>query len=116
MSADATPYNAPARCEDQSPVYHARKLLTPFLILHGTADSAVDWNQGLEFYNAARRNRMPVILLSCPGEPHHLERRENQKDFQTRVKRYFDHYLKGAPAPMWMADGVPPVRKGRPIQ
>jgi hypothetical protein len=41
-----------------------------------------------------------------------LGRRENQKDFQIRMKQYFDHYLKGDPAPKWMTEGVPQVRKG----
>ena len=55
---------------------------TPFMILHGTADNAVDWHQGLELFSAARRWGKEVILLSYPGEPHHLAKKENQKDFQ----------------------------------
>jgi dipeptidyl aminopeptidase/acylaminoacyl peptidase len=93
-----------------------RNIKTPFMILHGTADNAVDWSQGLEFYGAARRWGKNVIFLSYPGEPHHLARRENQKDFQTRMKQYFDHYLKDAPAPRWMVEGVPQTRKGSPIE
>lgn len=89
----------------QSPVHQAEGITTPFLILHGTEDGAVDWNQGLEFYTAARRLGKEVILLSYPGEPHHLEKEENQKDFQRRMREYFDHYLKGAPAPEWMKSG-----------
>lgn len=102
--------------EDQSAIYHVRDITAPFLILHGTADNAVDWHQGLELYGAARRNGKHVILLSYPGEPHHLARKENQKDFQQRMKQFFDHYLKGAPAPKWMTDGVPQTKKGRPIE
>jgi dienelactone hydrolase len=102
--------------EDQSALYHVRDIKTPFLILHGTADNAVDWHQGLELYGAARRWGKQVILLSYPGEPHHLARKENQKDFQQRMKQFFDHYLKGAPAPKWMTDGVPQTRKGGPIE
>ena len=82
------------------------------MILHGTADGAVDFGQGLEFYAAARRLGKPVILLSYPDEAHHLGRRENQKDFQIRMRQFFDHYLKGAPAPLWMTEGVPQLRKG----
>jgi hypothetical protein len=52
-----------------------------------------------------------VILLSYPGEGHHLGRKENQIDFQVRMKQYFDHYLKGTPAPKWMTDGVPHLQK-----
>jgi dienelactone hydrolase len=95
----------------QSPVHHAAKITTPFMILHGTEDGAVDWNQGLEFYNAARRLDKEVILLSYPGEPHHLRKEENQKDFQRRMKQYFDHHLKGSPAPDWMVNGIPYLEK-----
>lgn len=97
----------------QSPIHHADKIATPFLILHGTADGAVDWLQGLEFYTAARRLGKEVILLSYPGEPHHLSKEENQKDFQIRMKQYFDHYLKGTEAPLWMEQGVKHLDKKR---
>ena len=53
-----------------------------------------------------------MILLSYPDEAHHLGRRENQKDFQIRMRQFFDHYLKGTPAPVWMTEGVPQLRKG----
>ena len=102
----AVPWEDPANYDDQSPVHHVKNIKTPFLILQGTADGAVDWNQGLEFYVAARRAGKQVILLSYPDEPHHLAKKENQKDFQVRMKQYFDHYLKGTPAPKWMTNGV----------
>ena len=57
-----------------------------------------------------------MIFLSYPGEPHHLAKKENQIDFQIRMKQFFDHYLKVAPMPEWMKDGVPQVHKGEPIR
>lgn len=96
---------------DQSPVFNADKIKTPFMILHGTVDGAVDWNQGLEFYNAARRLGKEVILLSYPGENHHLANKYNQIDFQRRMKQFFDHYLKGTEAPVWMKEGIPQIDK-----
>ncbi|KYG72771.1 prolyl oligopeptidase family serine peptidase [Roseivirga echinicomitans] len=99
--------------QDQSPLFHAQNIKTPFLLLHGTADGAVDWNQGLEFYSAARRLDKEVIMLSYPDEPHHLAKEDNQKDFQIRMKQYFDHYLKGAEAPLWMKEGIPNADKKR---
>jgi dipeptidyl aminopeptidase/acylaminoacyl peptidase len=113
MGEGVTPWTHHELYESQSPIHHVRNIKTPFLILHGTADNAVDWHQGLEFYAAARRWGKQVILLSYPGEPHHLARKENQKDFQLRMKAFFDHYLKGTPAPTWMTDGVPQVKKER---
>jgi dipeptidyl aminopeptidase/acylaminoacyl peptidase len=110
---DTSPYHDFDLYVSQSPLHHVDKVSTPFLILHGTEDGAVDWNQGLEYYNAARRMGKEVILLSYPGEPHHLGKEENQKDFQIRMKQYFDFYLKDAPAPRWLAEGVPFLEKGR---
>lgn len=97
----------------QSPLHHAQKIKTPFLILHGTSDGAVDWNQGLEFYSAARRLGKEVILLSYPGEPHHLSKEANQKDFQIRMKQYFDFYLKDIAPPLWIKEGIPHLNKKR---
>lgn len=110
---DTSPYHDFDLYVSQSPIHHVEKITTPFLILHGTADGAVDWNQGLEYYNAARRMGKKVILLSYPDEPHHLSREENQKDFQIRMKQFFDHYLKDAPMPRWMAQGVDYLDKER---
>ena len=97
----------------QSAIQNADKITTPFMLLHGTEDGSVDWIQSLEYFNAARYLGKKVIFLSYPGEPHHLAKEENQKDFQKRMKQYFDHYLKGKPMPDWMADGIPHVKKKR---
>ena len=90
----------------QSPIHHAEKINTPFMILHGTADGAVDFTQGVEYYQTARRLGKEVIMLVYPDEPHHLGVEANQKDFQIRMKQYFDHYLKDSEAPQWLAEGV----------
>ena len=97
----------------QSAIQNADKITTPFMLLHGTEDGSVDWIQSLEYYNAARYLGKEVIFLSYPGEPHHLAKEENQKDFQMRMKQYFDHYLKGKPMPDWMTNGIPYVKKKR---
>ena len=61
--------------------------------------------------NAAKRLGKEVILLSYPGEGHHLSNRANQKDAQIRMKQFFDHHARGAEAPAWMAEGVPFLEK-----
>jgi len=95
----------------QSAIQNAQNISTPFMLLHGTEDGSVDWLQSLEYYNAARYLGKEVIFLSYPGEPHHLAKEENQKDFQKRMKQYFDHYLKGKPMPDWMRNGAPYLKK-----
>jgi len=61
--------------------------------------------------DSARRLGKEGILLSYPDEQHHLTKEENQKDFQVRMKQFFDHYLKGAEAPAWMTEGVAFLKK-----
>jgi dipeptidyl aminopeptidase/acylaminoacyl peptidase len=107
MGRDVTPWTHRDLYVSQSPIEHVDKISTPFMILHGTADGAVDYNQGLELYNAARRMGKEVVLLTYPDEPHHLEVLENQKDFQQRMMQYFNHYLKGEEAPEWLSSGLP---------
>jgi fermentation-respiration switch protein FrsA (DUF1100 family) len=109
------PWRDPEGYASQSPVRFVENISTPFMIMQGTADGAVDWNQGLEFYVAARRAGKEVIFLTYPDEPHHLAKKENQKDFQRRMREFFDHYLKGAPAPKWMTDGLPYLDRGREV-
>lgn len=111
MGRNVNPWNSREIYQRENPMFHAQNIKVPFMILHGTADGAVDWTQGLEFYNAARRLGKEVIFLSYPGEPHHLRREANQKDFQIRMKAYFDHYLMDKEAPEWIIEGIPHLKK-----
>ena len=86
---------------------------TPLLYMHGDNDQIVEYNQGMEFYNALRFNRKPVIFLSYPGEGHSLSKLENNLDYQTRMSQFFAHYLKGAPAASWMTEGERFIDKRR---
>ena len=90
-----------------SPVNFAKNVKTPLIILHNDKDGAVDFTQGVEYYNTLRRLGKNVIMLEYLGENHGLAKRANQQDYTIRMKEFFDHYLKGAPAPKWMTDGVP---------
>jgi len=90
-----------------SPVYYAQNVHTPLIILHNDKDGAVNWNQGIEYYNTLRRLRKPVIMLQYVGENHGLAKAANQKDYTVRMKEFFDHYLMGKPEPKWMTEGIP---------
>ena len=97
---------------DNSPLFQVPKIKTPLLIMHNDDDGAVPWQQGIEFYSALKRLNKPVWLLNYNGEKHGLIQRKNRKDFAKRLYQYFDHYLKDAPAPAWMTDGLPMMEKG----
>ena len=98
---------------ENSPIFELYKTNTPVLILHNDKDSAVPWYQGIEYFVALRRLGKPAWLLNYNGEPHWPVKLPNRKDFNIRMQQYFDHYLKGAPMPKWMKDGVSAVEKGK---
>ena len=108
----ATLWEKPELYLENSPIFEADKINTPVLLLHNDADGAVPWYQGIEMYLALRRLNKPTWMLNYNGEPHWPLKRENRIDFQTRMMQFFDHYLKDAPAPVWMKEGVPAIKKG----
>lgn len=97
---------------ENSPVFHVDKVQTPVLIMHNDADGAVPWYQGIEFFSDLRRLDKPAWLLQYNKEAHNLVERRNCKDLSVRLQQFFDHYLKGAPMPVWMKTGVPYESKG----
>jgi len=89
-----------------SPVYFAEKVVTPLLLLHNDKDGAVDWNQGIEYFNTLRRLKKPVVMLQYTGENHGLRKPPNRKDYGIRMREFFDHHLLGGEAPDWLREGV----------
>lgn len=116
MGVGVDPYTNTKMFEEQSPIFHVKNIKTPFMILQGGDDGAVDYVEGLQFFNAARTAGKQVIFLTYPGQPHNLTDRDDQKDFAIRMKQFFDHYLMDKPMPDWMANGLPQVKKGGPIR
>lgn len=100
----------------ESPISGVENMNTPVLYLHGEADGVVNWEQGLEWYNALRFLEKPIIWLSYPDEGHGLAKLQNKVDFQFRLQDFYNHHLKGTPAPPWMTDGVPQVDKERHLR
>ena len=106
-----SPWDDPELYRFESALAHAPETVAPFLIMHGTADPTVAFSEGMNFYNALRFNGKKAVMLAYPGEGHGLRGLANRRDLTIRYFQFFDHYLKGAPAPKWMTDGVPYIVK-----
>jgi dipeptidyl aminopeptidase/acylaminoacyl peptidase len=91
---------------ENSPLFYADRVETPLVIMHGDEDEAVPWYQSIEFYLGLRRTGKHAVFLQYRGEPHHPQKYANKLDYSIRMKEFFDHYLKGAPAPAWWTEGV----------
>ena len=89
-----------------SPIYHIKNVQTPLLLLHNDADGAVNFTQGVEYYNGLRRLNKPVVMITYKGENHGIGKLPNRKDYAVRMMEYFDYMLKDKPAPGWWAKGV----------
>ncbi|HYK75964.1 MAG TPA: prolyl oligopeptidase family serine peptidase [Daejeonella sp.] len=109
----ATLWEKPELYIENSPLFHLPNVNTPVVIMANDADGAVPWYQGIEMFTALRRLSKPVWMLNYNNEAHNLVLRQNRKDIQIREQQFFDHYLKGKPAPVWMEKGVPATEKGR---
>lgn len=107
-----TPWEYPARYVENSPIFNLDKVNTPLLIMHNDEDGHVPWYQGIELFVSLRRLGKPSWFLNYNGEPHWPLKLQNRKDFNIRMAQFFDHYLKGAPKPVWMVRGVPALEKG----
>ncbi|MEJ5245562.1 MAG: prolyl oligopeptidase family serine peptidase [Bacteroidota bacterium] len=90
-----------------SPIFNVNKATTPLLIMFGDIDEAVPWQQGIELYMAYRRLGKNAIFLQYENEPHHPRRYQNKLDYSIKMKEFFDHYVLGKPAPVWIIKGMP---------
>ncbi len=81
---------------ERSPIYHAAKAKTPLLILHGEEDTRVPTDQSRELYRLIKmQTDTPVRLVLYPGEGHGNRRAASRYDYNLRMIRWMEHYLKG---------------------
>jgi dienelactone hydrolase len=96
---------------ENSPVLQANKIKSPMLLMANKKDYDVPYNQGIELFTALRRLEKNVWMLEYDnGE--HMVGGEDSRDLTIRMRQFFDHYLKHAPAPIWMTQGIPARLKG----
>ncbi len=100
---------------ENSPLFFADRVTTPLLMMSNDNDGAVPWYQGIEFFTALRRLGKQTWMLTYNGEAHNLLQRKNTKDLSVRMMQFFDHFLKGTPAPAWMTEGIPAINKGKTL-
>jgi dipeptidyl aminopeptidase/acylaminoacyl peptidase len=111
----ATLWEAPVRYIENSPIFWADRIETPLLIMHNDRDGAVPWYQGIELFVALRRLGKPAWLVNYNDAPHWPVTFAEKRDWNIRLQQYFDHYLLAAPAPVWLAEGIPAIDKGRTL-
>jgi len=94
-----------------SPVFQADKVTTPLLLIANKRDGNVPFSQGLELFLALRRLGKRAWMLQYDNGLHGVYGKD-YTDYVMRMTQFFDHYLKGEPAPVWMTRGIPARMKG----
>lgn len=79
---------------ERSPIAHIKNANTPTLIIHGSQDTRVPYEQSQEFYTALKWKGVPVEFVTYPREGHGVAEKAHQYDFMTRVLGWFDKYVK----------------------
>ncbi|MCF6401237.1 prolyl oligopeptidase family serine peptidase [Chitinophaga filiformis] len=109
-----TPWMQPQTYIENSPIFNAHKVVTPLLLMHNNFDGVVPMSQSIEFFTILRRLKKKVWLLAYDNNGHTLEIGSPESlDFSIRQKQFFDYYLKGEGAPIWMTRGMPFSLKGK---
>jgi dipeptidyl aminopeptidase/acylaminoacyl peptidase len=87
-----------------SPIFRAKNVSVPLLLMHNKNDGAVPWEQAIEFFINLRESNKKVWMLQYINGGHEIGRPADTEDFTVRVAQFFDYYLKDSIMPKWMAD------------
>jgi hypothetical protein len=96
---------------EHTAVLHADKANCPILMFHNRRDGGLGAGGAVDMYLSLRRLGKPAWWLQYDRGLHTVSG-DDARDLTIRYTQFFDHYLKGAPAPKWMTRGVSYSGKG----
>jgi dipeptidyl aminopeptidase/acylaminoacyl peptidase len=96
--AGAYPWNRRDVLVDLSPLFHADRMRTPLLLLHGEADGNVPAGESEQMFTALRILGVPAELVRFPGEDHGISGLwSNRVTHRTMMLEWFDRWLRDQP-------------------
>lgn len=96
-TANSFPWNRPDIYVGQSPLFHADKINTPLLLLHGGSDKNVPVGESLQMFTALRLLGKPVEYVEIEGEDHGIVNPAKRLEWEKTILAWFAKYLKGEP-------------------
>ncbi len=93
-SAGSYPWNNPELYVKQSPLFHADKINTPLLLLHGTADTNVPIGESIQMYTALKLLNKPVEFIKVIGENHAIYDYDKRIAWNNAIYAWFAKWLK----------------------
>ncbi|HEY6233503.1 MAG TPA: prolyl oligopeptidase family serine peptidase, partial [Candidatus Elarobacter sp.] len=102
----AAPWERPDLYVQNSAIFRADRVRTPYLSIHNEDDGTVPRAQGIEFFTALRRLGKVAYLFSFHGEGHELRDRAHQQYWTDRLDEWFDYWLRDSKRPGWLDAGL----------
>lgn len=82
---------------EQSPLFHADKITTPLLLLHGDADTNVPKGESDQLFTALKLLGRDVEYVQIQGQDHHILDHDQRIVWNDTILAYFAKYLQGLP-------------------
>lgn len=82
---------------NKSPLFHAKNIKKPFIVLQGSNDPRVLKVESDEIVEAAKANGVPVEYVIFPDEGHGFLKKENNIKTSEAILKFLDIHLKGLP-------------------
>jgi dipeptidyl aminopeptidase/acylaminoacyl peptidase len=106
-AAESYPWNNPKIYIEQSPLFHADRIVTPLLLLHGGSDTNVPPGESEQMYTALKILGREVEYLRFAEQNHFILDYKKRGIWSDAIISWFDKYLKKEPA--WWDHTYPPI-------
>ncbi len=101
-TAESFPWNRKDIYVDQSPLFHADKITTPLLLVHGASDTNVPPGESRQLYTALKLLGRDVELVEVEGQNHHIMQYNKRIRWTKTIMAWLDRWLKDQP--QWWED------------
>ena len=91
------PWNAPEFYTEHSPLFHADKIQTPLLLLHGNADTNVPIGESIQMFAAMKILGKEVEFVQVDKQDHHIVDYSKRTKWQNTIFAWFAKWLKDEP-------------------
>ena len=105
-TANSYPWNARDIYVEQSPLFHADKINTPILFLHGSVDTNVPVGESIQMFTALKLLGKPTAFIQVNGQNHQILDYKKRAEWNKTIYAWFAKYLKEQPE--WWEALYPP--------
>ena len=89
-----TPWTSPEQYQKWSPSSYVQNFKTPCLVIHSQNDFRVPLSQGLQFFTALQRMKVPSKFLYFPDEDHFVQKPQNAQLWWKTMLDWLAYYFK----------------------